>query len=622
MTGPDLAGPEPLRVTDLSPYLSIAVLECVDGATDVAFRGLIRFVCDMLTEPGRAVAVRIVGQTVIDSPDDVIEGLGSMAELGFDGLLAIVRERKHRPGWADPTSEITDVTNELTLALRRKRLVALRTTITDAALRRWMNQPTTPYRLVPADVVSGTFRGDGKAVWLQGVHPRRPTKPDGKMLAGQRVQELVNTIDDSTSVMSAVRVKFLPSDDNAVLRGDLTTNSRSRVAWAARPDLATFFLATAEALDHIDKTLVGEEPPDPLFPELPVPQAHLANVHGAFDVGVANPGGVPLSDQDAEDDPSARAELLRERLLNVHGDPSSATLRLDVGRHDTVEGTLTIRPVALRTGVELTVTSDGPLSPAAEEVQEALADGDLLTVYYESGHAITTQRIYRQNLDITPFTNIEFEDFTGFTVTSEKPDAKGDQAIHDAIGVNGGTSLFAWVATHFIDGWLLCDDGAGEVADFLHLDNHGTLKAIHVKAAKSASPNRRIAVVPFEVVVSQATKNVRALDNDTLAERLSRPRIATPATWYDGERVASRSGFVDQLHARVARDRTEIVIVQPHLLEDTHDRARTAAKAGRPNRDSRSLAVLDLLLHSTRRSTIPQCDNLTVIGCAATGNGH
>lgn len=203
VTGPDVAGPEPLRVTDLNPYLSIVVLECVDGGAEVAFRGLLRFVRDTLTELGRATAVRIAGQTILDGPEDVIEGLGSLAELGFDGLLAVVRERRHRPGWADPASEITDVTNELTLALRRKRLVALRTTITDAALRRWTNRPTTPYRLVPAAVVSGTFRGDGKAVWLQGVHPRRPTKPDGKMLVGERVQELVNTIDDSTSIMSA-----------------------------------------------------------------------------------------------------------------------------------------------------------------------------------------------------------------------------------------------------------------------------------------------------------------------------------------------------------------------------------------------------------------------------------
>jgi hypothetical protein len=435
------------------------------------------------------------------------------------------------------------------------------------------------------------------------------------MVAGERVQDLVNTIDDSTSVMSAVRVAYLPSDAGAVLRGSLTTNARSRIAWATRPDLGTYFAATVEALDQIDKTLVGEEPPDPLFAVLPVPQSDLTNVHGAFDVGVVSPGQPP-SDPDAEDDPSARAELLRERLLDVHGDPSSATLALDVGTGDTVEGTLTIRPVALKSGVEFTVTSDGPLTPSVEEVREAIADGDLLTVYYESGHSITTHRIYRQNLDIPPFTNIEFEDFTGFTVTSEKPDAKGSQAIHNAIGTESDPSLFGWVVERFPTGWLLCDDGAGEIADFLHLDDDGTLSAIHVKAAKSASPNRRIAVVPFEVVVSQAMKNVRALANDALIERLGRQRLAVPAMWHNGERVTSRSGFVEQLHTRVARDRTNIIIVQPHLLEDAHDRARTATAQGRPTRDSRSLAVLDLLLHSTRRSMIPQCDDLTVIGCA------
>jgi hypothetical protein len=39
------------------------------------------------------------------------------------------------------------------------------------------------------------------------------------------------------------------------------------------------------------------------------------------------------------------------------------------------------------------------------------------------------------------------------------------------------------VVDRYLDGWLICDDGAGEVADFVHLALNGDLTVIHVKAA-------------------------------------------------------------------------------------------------------------------------------------------
>jgi len=70
------------------------------------------------------------------------------------------------------------------------------------------------------------------------------------------------------------------------------------------------------------------------------------------------------------------------------------------------------------------------------------------------------------------------------------------------------------------------------------------------------------------------------------------------------------------LSMRVASDKTHVIIVQPHLLQAVHDRARTAARNGRPDRDSRSLVLLDNLLHSTRQTVRGLWDDLTVIGCA------
>jgi hypothetical protein len=605
--------PGSLRVTDLNPKLSCAVLECVSDDPAAAFRALVHFVDEALADPGQAISVRIVAQSLLASPTDVVEDLGPLAELGFDGLYAIIRARVHRPGWATSGLDLADVTNELTLALRRGALVALRTTITDPALRRWLRQPATPYRLVPPEIVSGTFPGDSKAVWLASMDPRRSTKPDSKMVSGIRTQDVVNTIDDASSIMRAVRVRYESGNRDAVLRGDIVTNIRSRISWSAQPDLLTFFRATAEALDHIAASLANPDVPPPIFHDLPVPENNLTGVFGAFDIRVPLPGNA-VTEPDADDAQLTRIELLREHLLDVHGEPNSPNFTIDVGRGDVVEGQVTIEPQAFRDHVDLMVLPPARRSPLVSEVAEALADGEYLQVYYESGHSLSGSQLARKNLTIPPFTAIEFENFGGFTIKKEKPGEAGYQAIHDAIGLPTDTSLFGWLVTQFKNGWLVCDDGPDEVADFLHLDHDGTLRAIHVKGAKSGSSRRRIAVKPFEEVVSQAMKNVRELENRTLLGRLAKPRIAAPATWHDGSRVADRSGFLARLEKRTARNHTEVIIVQPHLRASAVEAARNAVESGRPTNDSRRLALLDLLLHSAYRTITPQCHGLTVIG--------
>jgi hypothetical protein len=45
----------------------------------------------------------------------------------------------------------------------------------------------------------------------------------------------------------------------------------------------------------------------------------------------------------------------------------------------------------------------------------------------------------------------------------------------------------------------------------VHISEDGKLSFIHVKAANRASPQRSVAVSPFEVVAGQAVKNSRLL---------------------------------------------------------------------------------------------------------------
>lgn len=85
------------------------------------------------------------------------------------------------------------------------------------------------------------------------------------------------------------------------------------------------------------------------------------------------------------------------------------------------------------------------------------------------------------------------------------------------------------------------------MADFLHLDNHGTLTAIHAKKANSIASVRGVAVTCFEELVSQVEKNAARLHRDVIESAVRVGRAGRPACWRDGERIESRSEFLFHL---------------------------------------------------------------------------
>lgn len=143
----------------LSPAFVVTVLETDDPA---AFLVLQRFLRDTLAEPGRAHAVRVLGELLLTDPADRIDGLGPLSELGFDGLYLAVRQRWQSPRWTDEDG-ITDLANELTLVLRRHRLVAVHTSISSAVLRSW-TRTGAPYRFLPDTVLDAYDRETGGVV--------------------------------------------------------------------------------------------------------------------------------------------------------------------------------------------------------------------------------------------------------------------------------------------------------------------------------------------------------------------------------------------------------------------------------------------------------------------------
>jgi hypothetical protein len=183
--------------------------------------------------------------------------------------------------------------------------------------------------------------------------------------------------------------------------------------------------------------------------------------------------------------------------------------------------------------------------------------------------------------------------------------------MHDTIGEDRDTSLFGWVARHYSAGLLTCDDGPGEIADFLHVAD-GVLSLVHVKSAHSSSPRRGVSASAYEVVTSQAVKNLVFTDATRLRDRLASAPVRRPACWRDGERVEDRTEFVRALDGRDATHPVRVVIVQPHLSEPTYRRLRNTA--GPTSDETLRLHLLESLLNGARGTLVRVNADLTVIG--------
>ncbi|MFD9733476.1 hypothetical protein [Umezawaea sp. NPDC059074] len=535
---------------------------------------------------------------------------------GVDQLTGFVRQQRDRPTWAAEGSEFEDTVHRLTVALRRRKLVAVHCdNSAQNRLQRWLDKPPRPeFIRIPPRVLEGALhRGDAKSLWTRGVHRPRTTKADTKSTGGQRLQDTANPAADGTYTVGAARSE-LPDDPNrVVLNGIIGSSLAESSAWfKPSPDFPTFVTAVVELLDLIENELAhgsGEE----VFANFAREVFSLDNVKGAYEIRVVPSDDLPSHTPDSV---CEAAVLLQDAVLDLTGASNSPRIFLDVGLAGSTSGQLKGTPKPAPHGFSLDIGFGGtPTNPGpVRQVLDALHQGEsLLSVYYSSGHTIVNGRIWEERPRDFAFPNWSFEDFSGYALEQEKPPFKGSQDIHDKTATQGDRSLFAWVVNRYQDGWLTCDDGAGEIADFLHISPEGTLSLIHVKAANSCAPSRRVAVAPYEVVVSQAVKNLVFTDRRRLLKALSPPRVSRPACWDLGVRTASRTEFLEALEILDATSPIRIVIVQPHVSKQIHDRAR-GKNGGATTEDRLRLRLLDELLNSARSTVTEVATDLTVIG--------
>lgn len=604
---PDHTSLPPIHADMLKPYVSVVVLTFPSDAApplEVLQKALLRFVEKQHARNGAevvAVGLNGLGETV--DPDDI--------EVTAN---AFAYRKETRPGWATKDSPYIDTIYSLCAWIARENWIAISCDSTvEAKLQKWLDTPPRPvFRRVSPGVINATLlSGDAKNLWLRGTHGRRRTKADSKTLSGQSVGEALNPLDDSSFALGSARARINVAPEFTALTGIVGTTPRKSKVWFSSTQNYSEFSETCldllRALARASANHVEDEHP---FPLLATEAKDLAGVAGAFELTWCDPDDLPAVD--VGDELLDAYQILNRSTFIVTGG-TDARFTASVGLDGRVGGSLRCTPSVTNSRVDLAFGFDGEPTDVSQvrPVLDALSFTQLLTIHYDSGHSVTQDAIYRSKIDDHEFRSWQWESFDGFDVTREKPPTLVAQEIHDAIG-SGDNSLFSWVLKHFGKrGYLTCDDGSNEVADFVLLADDGELALIHVKGANSSSPRRQISASRLEVVTGQAVKNFRHLDAERLSLALERTPVASPAIWLYGSRESDRSDMIDLLNSRSSRDPSTVIIVQPHITEEARLRALTPS-GGRF--ELNRLRLAEMLLNHARGGAIGLGSDLIVIG--------
>lgn len=574
----------PMAHGHLKPYLAAVLLVARAGG---------------LAGPALAKALlKEIEGAVVDAPT-VKRSMASVTAVAAYGGLhvgSLVYSEARAPAWlALGTSPgLEDVSHHLAVVAVSGGKAAL--VVSESAMRDQMLTFVKKAAVLDRATIAGAFVGsDAKTIWLNGLHARTQVKADSKTLTGLALENALDPLGDQTYSLSAIRsqpaVAGLVKKARQAVVGVSPGSGR---VWLGRPGDWTGFVVQTEALlKHLNAPPAASS----LYQFLSQPVTSGSGVENAYAVAVLP---TALLADDAAVSPQQRDAAHRWSLEAVYSVTSSAGPDLDVQveLHGVDLGTahLTVDVDAKgKVGIKSKWTTAEPAAELKADRADCLAflsDPKQLKVYYDSGHAIADGQCFAVGWT-DHVLDWEFEDFKGYEVKNEKPPLKKGEKLADKIGVAGDTSLFGFVQQRlFTTGWLACDDGAMELADFVHVDpvKH-RITLVHVKGSGSSEDKRQVSVADYEVVVAQGLKNIRHLDRDRLVERLEngKKKDIARAVWKDGAPQKNRTGLIAAIKALPAQAPRQLLILQPRLTETEHKYCQS-----KPKSDARALRFKQL----------------------------
>ncbi len=540
-----------IPLTGVRPYLSAVMLTGTLSKKKLA-ETLIR------EATSRVISTVTAKRRVLDGP--------SINKHGDFFIGSIFYKETTAPAW-DSGRQFSDVTHQFAWIVVRGQRAAL--IASDSAMRESMQCAMTSASIIGRNEAFDAFVGSqARAVWLNGTHAQTDVKPEAKMLMGTALEEALDPLSDHSYHLSALRSQpTIPALRSKTLGVAL---SSGRV-WSVRAQSLTGLLSDVGALfDRLDTPSARST----RYDFLSQPIAGLADVENAYSVSVLPTLLLDASGAGASAAEIAQAQEWAYESKYIVQPGVGANFKVQVTHCGTNIGTLEIYPSS--TGPRVSLVSAGwqPADPAMmrwrEEAEQYLLDEKQVKVHYDSGHAISGGECYRGGF-VDQLVDWKWQQFTNYEIDQEKPTP--NPTLSATIGLPTDQSLFGFVVkSAYTQGWLTCDDGSGEVGDFVHLDPVARkVTLIHAKAASSNDAGRGFSVSDYDLVVAQAIRNIRHLDNENLLKSLRKSAgyAIASATWHNGVRV-TRGQFITQLENLGVSFSKELVILQPQLTRAMH----------------------------------------------------
>ncbi|MBB4303358.1 hypothetical protein GGD81_002401 [Rhodobium orientis] len=599
----------------LSPYVSLTAFDHEGGE---------------LAEKGNALIDILNGFTEkdLDKPgfldrqlttDGMLTTQHADTEFGF-----VAYEERRRPSWYNG-NELEDCINHFILFAQQGDHFAL--VFSDNGMRERMvvrvieagDGVLSALQLLGSAHVNAAFVGrEVKTLWLSGTHRRTTTKADSKILSGLELESALNPLEDQSYFYSSVRTAF-PYDEDGGIPGSKIVGSnptKSRVWLGPTRDWESF----AEFVDKLLRRIAATDGEadagtGSALPILAQPVESVGDAKSPYDLAIIVPE-VLYSDYQNDADDAWLHEFQDAARFEITSDGDIADFTASVSWGDIPYGRIAYRFADRPKGGVLLETevldwNDDELR--SEEVQKICRKADFLTAYYDSSHTFARGSFYQTRFRDAQFTDWKWVDLGGFEVKAEKPLTGPNNRTLDVEGMGeaSDTSLFGYTVKKWFElqghdapvGWLACDDGSMESADFIHYDpDKRELSLIHVKGSGSDSDNRGISVTDYEVVVGQAVKNIRYLDRTNIADKLREGagnQIAS-AVWLDGERQPDREGMISAIEEVGSNYSKKVIVFQPRVLQSKLSAVRQSIADGADNDIARRLKQLDALLLAAR----------------------
>lgn len=328
---------------------------------------------------------------------------------------------------------------------------------------------------IPISKLNGNFINEDeiKMLWLSGIHGRDNFKADSKVLGGKSVADTLDPLIDQSYMMSAVRTEIWGTKSKT----SVGINPFKSSIWRGPcKDWPTFENRVLEILDILS---VNSSESDSPIGILSYPISQPNELERPYDFSLVDYDFLP------EEDGQHRKELLKKLQYDFHAELTHSFIESDISLNIFHKGNkvghICVEVEVDDYKVNFKIKSEAPdVKKHFEQYKRVFIYPELVKCWFESGHAVVNGMVFRTGYQDVEYNKFLWADFEQYDITKEKPGNNPQKPALKDIGKE--KSLFCWVqkcwsgnwltpnefnTTENPKGWLYCDDGAGEKADFI-----------------------------------------------------------------------------------------------------------------------------------------------------------